>query len=424
MSDDGAVPDLEDQLARSLLRFFRPGAATTLTEARLSLREDVEYLRIHWAFSPQVEALAAHLLERRHELQTSLENRVRDDEYVVRGRLAPARTALRRLMTGDPAALSYFEPVRSYRSGPNHVLIWVLQQAHAVLQRYFGLLSRSTQHNERVERVLYKLHAIRQLTFVGQAAHESSMRLRPSGRSVSQAGQSRKQLYRLAHGAYTLLTRMEDGEEDAVLDVINKTLIGPLEDWRRFELLVALRMAEALATASGLPVVLYPITPGSSAPIASVGKYDIFWQSRTKHAKTPEPEPTELLVNEVLAGYGLGAGWDQPDVVVLDREAVQVVGLAEAKYYGSGESVWKDAFRAAVAQVVRYVRLYEEGRPGSLLGNTLLALKYVPLETKALATNPGHPVALDLTDLTQGNLRSWADRILGGTSGRDHGHSV
>ena len=407
-----AVDMLDEHVLRILLRFFRSGNEVALTSGALRLRDDLEYLRIQWAISKPVEELARYLLENRHEAQASLESVLREGSAVVRGRLDPIVTLRRQQLTGNAALVCFHEPRRNFSNGPNHVLGWVLQFSNHVLRRYLELLEGSDEYNDRVHRILSYLSSILHLKGIGDAIGHTSIRLRPSNASVTQAGKSRRRLYRKAFSAYQALTRIESGDQKEIVDLLNGSLIGPLEDWQKFELLMALRMSEALAKETGYELVLRPIENGSARPIATIGPYDVYWQNRTPYQKFPELEPSEIIVYDILRSYGIKVGQDRPDVVVCNRVNRMVVAVAEAKYSTSLIS-WADGFRDAVAQIVRYSRLYTDCVPQDvLLRRSLVAISNLPEEIRSKPAPGTSPIAVGMEDLLNGNLAAWTQRVM------------
>lgn len=402
---------LDDHVLRILVRYFRSGGGVGLTGSDLSLREDLEYLRVQWAISKQVEDLVRHLLENRHEAQASLETVLRTTSGVIRGRLDPVRTLQRQRLSGDTSAVCYYEPRKSFSEGPNHVLGWVLRFSTLILQRYLQLLKGSAEYNDRVHRILRNLGAVLHLKGIGEAISSTSIRPRPSVSSLSQAGRSRRSLYRKAFSAYQLLHGVESGDDQKTIELLNGSLVGPLEEWQKFELLLAFKLSESLAKAMGQNLILHPIIPGSAWPIASFGPCDVYWQNRGPFTSFVEPEPSEAVVNDILRSYGVKAGWDRPDVVICDRVRGKVVAVAEAKYSMSSSS-WSDAFREAITQLVRYSRNYRDFVPqDELLRRSVVAVSNLP--TDVVRARPAtSPLAFSIRELLSDDLQAWTDRAI------------
>lgn len=404
---------LDEHISRILLRFFRAGEYVTLTGETLRLAEDLEYLYVQWALSSQIEDLLRHLLENRHEAQASMETNQRDGSATIRGRLCAARTIMRRRLTGDVSQVSYQEPKQSFKHGPNHTLTWVLRFSEHILQRYLHLLSGSIEYSERARRIFGRLAAIRHLKGIGEAVTNTNLRVRPSVKSIIQTGKARKRLYRKAFDAYQALLGIESGNSEATVKLLNGSLIGPLADWQKFELLVALKLSECTSSALGEELILHPIQPGADRPIASFGPCDVYWQSRTEYQRFPELEPSERVTNEILRSYGMPAGWDRPDIVICHRTRSVVVAIAEAKFSASGSDTWKDSFREAASQLVRYSRLYTHCAPrDELLRRSFIAISNLPDEIRNRPAPLTSPVAAGMDDVISGALDAWTDRVV------------
>ena len=120
---------INDYLTRFLLRYFRNAVAVGVERPNIDTEQDLDLLRLHWAISEPVRNLVVHLRENLYEIAAVLESRRRIDEARVHGRLDARETVIRQLVTGHQALMISHEPLRSYNSGPNHVLTWVLEQA-------------------------------------------------------------------------------------------------------------------------------------------------------------------------------------------------------------------------------------------------------------------------------------------------------
>jgi hypothetical protein len=407
------MSQVDDAIQRMLVRYFRQGGAVALNLANLRLQEDLEYLRIQWAISRQISELADYLLENRHEAQASLSMVVRDESSIIRGRLLPARTILRRRMTGDYSLTSYLEPQRNFSDGPNYVLGWVLRMADYVVQRHLELIAGTDEYNDRAHYIRRRLTSIRHLAGIGQVISTVNLRTRPSIKSVIQCGKARRLLYRKAFAAYQALKSVEAGDVEASTQLLNGSLIGPLTDWQKFELLLALRLAEALADQLAHELVLHPIQQGAARPIASFGPYDLYWQNQTPYRRNPELEPSEMLTNEILFSYNFQAGWDRPDVVICNRETRSAIAIGEAKFSTNGSDAWRDSFREAVSQLVRYSRLYVHKYPQKeTLRRSVLAVSNLPNSISEMPTPDDSPAAVNLADLLEGRLDRWAQRVI------------
>ena len=333
---------------------------------------------------------------------------------MVRGRLDARRTVMARALSGHPTRIVFAEPVRSYTSGPNHVLVWVLQRAHFLLARFTDEAGASSGYSEKIATAIKALSAARRIGTVAQAIADTDSTQYPSPQSLTQAAAARKRLYRLAYAAIQLLRRVEDGDPDAIAELLRETLIAPLHEWQAFELALALGMGAALADAGGGALRLRRIAPGSSSALLEAGSYVLHWQSRTAAYSDPPQEPSEVLVNGILAAYGIAAGGDRPDVVVTLGAAGQVAAIGEAKFFTDETDGWRSAFRDAAAQLVRYGRGYASGTAlDALLERSVIGLWNFPRAERPLVPPIHAPAIADFADLRDSRLAGWAVRVVG-----------
>lgn len=405
---------VNDLIARLLLRYFRQGHLAQTISPKLAHIEDIRFLRMHWAISPAIQDLCKYVCAHRHEIQTSLDERERIDDAVIRGRLDARKTVVQRHLVGHPTLVVFQEPIKGFSVGANHVLVWTLQHASRIIRRIGSGEISGSSYAETISAVRTLLAAIAKLEGVSRAIAETNFDVRPSARALAQAASARRPLYRKAYAAYRLLQSVEQGDEKVTADLLKTTLIGPLEMWKRFELLLAIAMATALALRLGATMQIRSILPGTQGPLFEVDKYSIFWQVRTSEYRDPVPEPSELLCTAVLNSYGIDSGDDRPDVVVLDNEKNVVVAVGEAKYFTNETEGWRTAFREATSQIVRYARGYASGDLiGNILGRSLIGLWRYPRDARPPAPVDGTtPLAIDLSDIEQHTLVEWADRII------------
>ncbi|WP_144059842.1 hypothetical protein [Rhodopirellula sallentina] len=404
---------IENDISRILIRYFRTGdVVETLTGGTFNLADDLEFLRIHWALSREIESLAEHLLERRHEAQATLEVVRKDISATIKGRLDVARTIMRRRLTGDVSQVSFYEPCRSFLDGPNHVLSWVLRYCGHILTRYVTNLNSDDAYGIRCRKITGALNSIQQIAGIGDAISRTGLSPRPSVKSVIQAGQSRRWLYRKAFAAYQRLLAVERGDLSKTMEMLNGSLIGPMATWQKFELLLGLRIAESLSKSTKVDLTLCSIKRGGGSPLAVVGPYEIYWQQRTPLARPPNLEPSEKTTKVILESYGVGMGGDRPDIVVCDTRTNTIAAIAEAKYSESTSAAWEDSFRDATTQLVRYSRLYSHHTPqDQLLRRSVLAISSLPSAVQNRTAHSMSPIAIGLNGLVEGRLDEWANRL-------------
>jgi hypothetical protein len=404
--------NLDHHLTRVFLRYFREGGAASVGIPAIDRAYDADYLRLHWAFSSQVSSLARYVFQNRHEAQASLDRIERVDDAVIRGTLSPAKTVIRREITGHPSLVVCSEPLKTYSGGANHVLIWVIQHAFLILSGMRGSVPQQSGYFERLTSTHLLLDKARRIGVIEQALRSTDLRVRPAINSLRQAGMSRRMLYRKAFAAYDLLHSVESGNGSRIGAMLQDTLIGPLKHWQRFELLLAFGMAQSLAKELQATLVLLPIAAGGG-PILRVGNFDFYWQSKTDLYIEPQAEPSEKHVESILEAYGINVGSDRPDVVVVDREMGKVVSVGEAKYFGEGMGERENVFRDATAQIVRYCRGYGlTQQDTSILPQCVIALSQLPSHITEASIPLSAPFAVCLDGIIQGQLDAWAQRLV------------
>ncbi|WDZ82107.1 hypothetical protein PWG15_36130 (plasmid) [Ensifer adhaerens] len=406
MSLDAAIVDYSAGL---LLRYFRSGAAIEGGVPRLDYRRDVEVIKGHWAVSDAIRTLVAYALEHQHETQSLLTYREQVHDAIARGRIDARRTWLYRQQTGLPTALVAHEPVRSFNTGPNLVLAWVLREAAAYTARLLSWQGANSPYLPVIEQAQAEMRLVQRIEALREPLRAVSLGIRPTAGAVRDAARSRRPLYRLAVDAYRLLQGLERGDRDAMDRVARTALIAPLEDWRRFELAVGLGIGEALARVTGGPLQLHLLGSNSAGPIVTAGRFAVYWQQIT-HYHTPAPlEPSEMVTRDVLKDYGIATGTERPDLVVVDRDQDAVAAVVEVKYIAGDTATTR--FREAVNQVVRYGRSYAAAdATGPLLARSLVALsRNAPARTAH--TSPA-PFSVDFETLTQPHgLDAWAAAV-------------
>ena len=404
---------VNDYLTQILLRYYRNATALDVQRPEVNRNQDLELLRQHWAISEPVRKLVECLRENPQQLQAVLEARLREDDARIHGRFDARATAIRRLVTGHPTTIVSHEPRRTYDSGPNHVLSWVLETAWRLLGRFRECVPEGASYQDLIGACAPGLEAVRRFDAMHQVAKIPTVGRRPSAQSVKEASRSRRPIYVLASLAYRHLLQVEAGEAAALLDLLNDTLLGPLHAWQRFELAVGLGIARALSTARDQAVEL-GFFLGGGEPIARVGRYGIYWQARTEHYQTPTQEPSETRTSTLLQAYGILEGTDRPDLVVTDEHVPgEAIAVVEVKYYSSGDNDGVESVRAAAAQLVRYARGYREMKNiETILDHSIIGLARIEGNLKSKEKPYGIPLLIDFDAITNEALVQWARRLL------------
>jgi hypothetical protein len=406
---------INDHICGILLRYFRSAFQVEVGKPRVDLLRDMDLLRLHWSISPALRKLTDYIIANRHETQSFLTFRVSVEAGVVRGRLDARATMIRHILTGNTAETVALAPVRSFATGPNHVVAWVLQQAWLLSGRFLSLLPEATGYRLAVEDEAQRLEKVRKIEAIRTAMAETNLSQRPGRGSLQEAARSRKGMYRLAHHAFMDLVAIESGDLNAIERMLRATLLGPLDEWQRFELAVGLGLADSLEKMLQTRAVFNVLQGESKAPLARIGRFSVFWQNRRPlgiEYIEAEPEPAEQIVQSILSTYGLQASSDRPDLVVADMEAGKVVAVIEVKFFGGEAEDRMDRVRAATEQLVRYSRGY---RPlatiSELLDRSVIALISNAVEIPS-PRPVGVPIIVDFEDIRQGRLSAWAGHLL------------
>ena len=393
-----------------LVRYFRNGILANPEAPRLNRARDMDILRGHWSMSQPVRDFLSYVLSNRHEAQSLLQLQRRVDDAVARGRIDARRTVLARSLSGHPTLIASEEPVRSFNTGPNQVVAWVVHTAANHVARMFALLPSESAYAGLVEAVMSETAAVKRLDVLRDPVKHVAANRRPGPGALRDAARSRRMIYRHAIAAYNTLTGLEAGEEEALLRVLRSTLVAPLEQWRRFELAVAVGIGEALAEETGEEMRVSNLGIAQGQPIIQCGRFALYWQSGTSLFSPPPLEPSEVRLQAVLKAYGLGLAGERPDLVIVDQQAGAVAAIVEVKYLGGDTAAAR--FREAAAQVVRYARGYSRvASVDNLIHRSLVALS---MDAPAVVDDASPTVsAVDFLAMQRGALTTWVrDRLL------------
>ena len=419
---DTLAHHIDQFLTRYLVRYFRTAVSVSVDQVDNDVSQDRYLLRLHWAISGPINRLVTHLREHPQQIQTVLESRIVEDDAHVRGRLDARATAIKQIITGHPGVLVSYEPLRTYQSGPNYLLIWVLEQAWRLAKQFTDMVPIGATYGETASQTALELEAARRFDSVQQAVKQMNLTRRPAWNAVKEADRSRRQVYVLACEAYRSLQAIEEGDTNAIAELLKETLLGPLHRWQRFELLVGIGMANALSVALGETACLGFFMGGK--PIVRVGDYEVYWQTRTDIWREPEPQPSEVVATRILKQYGLTEGRDRPDLVVFNRRLNDVVAIAEVKYFRRGDEEQSRALRAAVIQTVRYVRGYRDlNSLDDLLDHSVIALIRADCRQKNESKRYGVPILVDFDGLIKGDLENWAKSLVKSVRSKKSTHS-
>ena len=396
--------EITDYAAGVLLRYFQSGILAGTKMPHLDLARDMNFLRAHWAISKPMRGFLTYVLSHRHEAQSLLQIDRRTDDAVARGRIDARSTILARSVFGHPSLIVSEEPVRSFNTGPNQVVAWVVHMAASHATRLFALQPSGSAYAGLVEAAMSEIAAVKRLDVLREPLKHVATNRRPGRGALRDAARSRRMIYRHAIAAYTALSGVEAGDAEALSCVLRSTLIAPLEQWRRFELAVAVGIGEALAAETGKAMRLSVLGVLPGQPIIQCGRFALHWQSGAGLISPPPLEPSEVCLKGVLEAYGMGLGADRPDLVIVDQRAGAVLAIIEVKYLSGDTAATR--FREAATQVVRYARGYSSSASiNNLIRRSLIVLSMDAPDT--LDDKVPTVWAVDFPAMRRGALRGW-----------------
>jgi hypothetical protein len=364
-----------------------------------------DLLLLHWSISSPVLDLAEYAREHPHELRSVLMSRTTISRGVVRGRIMAGATSVLQTVTADPSVFVLDEPFRSFSTGPNRVLGWALRQATNLARRFRSLLPEQSTYFERTAAMLATVQDVRRLLPTTDDAQLGT----PTAGDVRAARKSRVPLYRKAAAAYEAMRAIERGDPDTVKEILSSTLVGPMEPWQQFELFLALSMADGIGSVLGVAPAIAYLKPGAADMIIEVGGYAVRWQKAGPHYQAPILDPWEERTVEILAAYGVRAGYDRPDVIVFEKVSGDVLAVGEAKYFEGDD--WRDRLRDATSQIVNYARGYEANQDV----NALISRSIIALWDSGAGSIPvveGTPLVTTFSTSSD-RVRVWAARVIG-----------
>jgi hypothetical protein len=364
---------------------------------------DLEALRMWWALSGPVGALAARIAARPREVSPALDGFRREVSGELPGPPDAAASALLQAITLDPSAFVVTETSSTWLSGPNRVLAKTLEAARGAL-RSAALHARGG---------LFDGPALERMALLDDALRVAPVRellSTPAGQSRigsherRQAAKARAPLYRLSWDCASSLAGIEDLDPGSVAALLAQDVLPGMETWRKFELAVLLEAGQALAASTDSPLILdASFAPGR--PAAKIGDIELRWQRAIQQRPDGALDVGELKSKALAASLGVSAGTARADITV--ERAGLILAIIECKWFGNPDSA-SGAILDATAQLVGYARdaAHTQGESAdTLLSRSLVALAHrgpAPLRAEA-------PVGcVGMSDLGEASLGPWA----------------
>jgi len=365
--------------------------------------EDIDALRMWWALSASVGALAGRCATRPREIAPILDDFRREVSGDLPGPPDAAASALLQAVTCDPAAFVVMETSATWLSGPNRVLVKTLDTARGAL-RAAALHGRSG---------LFDGPAAERLTLIEEALLIAPLREilgSPAGRARivaherRQAAKAITPLYRLAWDCASALAGIEGLECERLSVLLAEELLPRMEVWRRFEMACLIEVGEALAAVIGEPCLL-DASFSARRPAAKIGDVEIWWQRAIPTRPSLLLDEGEKKAEALAASLETAAGTARADLT-LER-AGRVLAIVECKWFRE-ESSAPGAILDACSQLVGYARdaaHWQSENYDEILARSLVALAHRGSAPFKL----GAPVGcVALVDLGRTALAPWA----------------
>ena len=400
---------LEALCLRGLLRHLGAGPRSPYGGPTASVTDaDAEALRMWWALSAVVGALAARCATRPREISPALEDFRRETSGELPGPPDAAASALLQALTCDPGAFVVTETTGTWISGPNRVIAKTLDAARGAL-RAAALHARGG---------LFDGPAQERLALIDDALRTAPLREilgSPAGRSRivaherRQAAKARAPLYRLSWDCASTLAGLDALEPESVATLLSGDLLPRLEAWRRFEMACLLEIGEALAAAAGIPCMLdMSFTVGR--PAARIGDFEVWWQRAIPSRPEAFLDEGEKTAAALAASLGVSAGTARADLTV--EKGGRILSVVECKWFGD-ESSASGAVLDACAQLTGYARdaAHRHGdNSDALLSRSLVAL--AQRGCSPLRSGTGLVGCVGLDDLGGAVLGPWAAGVV------------
>lgn len=400
---------LDGLCLRGLLRHLGAGPRSPYGGPTTSLSiADAEALRMWWALSNPVGALATRVASMPREISPALEDFRRETSGELPGPPDAAASALLQAVTCDPAAFVVSEVSGTWLSGPNRVLAKTLDAARGSL-RAAALHARSG---------LFDGPAKERLSLIDEALRAAPLReilSSPVGRARivaherRQAAKARAYLYRLSWDCASALAGVEALEPESLATLLSSEVLPRLEAWRRFEVACLLELGDALSSAVGEPCVLdASFTAGR--PAARIGDLEIWWQRGIPSRPEEKLDPGERTAVALAASLGVFAGTARADITV--ERAGRVLAIIECKWFCDEFSAPRATLEAC-SQLTGYARdaaFLQGDDPDALLSRSIVALAWrgaAPLRVGQVAVG-----CVELNDLGGTALGPWAEAVV------------
>lgn len=394
---------------RGFLRYLGPGARSSYGGPVTALTPyDIEALRMWWALSGPVGALAARCATQPREIVAAFGDVRRETSGEITGPSDAAGSALLQSVTCDPGAFVVTESMGTWVSGPNRVLAKTLQSARSAL-RAAALHARGGLFDGPARERLAVIDDALRTAPLREILGSPEGRVRITAHERRQAAKARAPLYRLAWDCASAASAIEDLEPKAIAALLKSEVLPKLETWRQFELACLLEVSNGLAVASGETCTL-DASFTTDRPAARIGDLEVWWQRAIRRRPNPDLDEGERKAADLAASLGVTPGTARADLTI--ERAGRILGIVECKWFGH-ESHMPGAVLEACAQIVGYARdaSWKQGESAdAMLSRSFIALARRGAAQLRAAQGPIGCFGLD--DLEGSTLQPWAASIL------------
>ena len=400
---------LEAMCLRGFLRYLGVGPRASYGGPVTSLTPtDIDALRMWWALSGPVGALAARCASQPREIAPAFDDFRRETSGEIPGPPDAAASALLQAVTCDPGAFVITESMGTWVSGPNRVLAKTLDAARSAL-RAAALHARGGLFDGPASERLAVIDNALQTVPLREILATPAGRARITAHERRQAAKARTPLYRLAWDCASAASAIENMETEAIAALLRSEVLPRLETWRQFELACLLEVAKALSNVTGTACALdASFTP--SRPAARIGDLEVWWQRAIRSRPDENLDEGERKTASLAASLGVTAGTARADLTI--ERAGRVLAIVECKWFGNESSV-PGAILDACAQIVGYTRdaaWKQEEDPNAILSRSVIAL--ARRGAAPFRAAHGQICCVELDDLGKEALQPWAESIL------------
>lgn len=402
-----AASDLDAICLRGLLRWLGSGPRSPYGGPVAPVRhEDIDALRMWWALSGPVGALAARVAASPREVSPALDGFVREVSGDLPGPPDALASALLQAVTLDPSTFVVTETSATWLSGPNRVLAKTLDAARSAL-RAAALHARGGLFDGPAKERLTLLDDALRVAPIRDLMATPAGRARIGSHDRRQAAKTRAPLYRLSWDCASILAGIDALQPESVAALLVRDTLPGMEAWRKFELATLLEAGEALAGVMGRPCVL-DASFAAGRPAAKVADIEIRWQRPIPQRPDAELDPGEIKAKILADSMGVSAGTARADITI--ERAGRILAIIECKWFVDPDSA-PSAILEASPQIVGYAR--NAARAHGESADDILSRSLIALGDRGPAPlRVGSPVGcIGLTDLGGAALETWAASV-------------